>query len=113
MSAPPSPTMPGLVSLREVPALPSIVSLEDLPSPAELVTAVASVDHSALVKIITDAVAQKPTSVAEALQLISSLQGKIAEWVVSELPEKDKVLAGLKMVESVAASVGCLPCLRK
>jgi len=107
MSAPPSPTMPALISLRDVP------SLENLPSPAEVVTAVTSIDHSALIKIITDAVSQKPTSIEDALKLISSLQGKIAEWVVSELPEKDKVLAGLKMVETVSASLGCFPCLRK
>uniref|UniRef100_A0A6C0B223 Uncharacterized protein n=1 Tax=viral metagenome TaxID=1070528 RepID=A0A6C0B223_9ZZZZ len=71
------------------------------------------VDHQALVKIITDLVAQKPTTPAEALKLLGTLQTKIAEWVVSELSEKDKVLAGLKMVESVSASLGCLPCLRK
>jgi hypothetical protein len=99
--------MPGLVSLRDVP------SLEDIPSPAAVVAAVVNVDHSALVKIITDLVAEKPTSPAEALKLLGTLQGKIAEWVLSELPEKEKILAGLKMAETVAASVGCLPCLRK
>jgi len=72
-----------------------------------------SLDTDALVKIVTDAVSKKPESVDEALKLLASLQGKIAEWVVSELPEKDKILAGLKMAETVAASVGCLPCFRK
>lgn len=79
----------------------------------EPVVQVLSEDQQALMKIVTDLVAEKPTTPAEALKLISTLQGKIAEWVVSELPEKDKVLAGLKMVESVSASLGCLPCLRK
>lgn len=69
--------------------------------------------QEALVKIVTDLVAEKPTTPAEALALLGKLQGKLAEWVLSEVPEKEKVLAGLKMVESVAASVGCLPCFRK
>jgi hypothetical protein len=99
--------MPALVSLRDVP------SLEALPSPAEVVTAVVSLDQTALIKIVTDLVAQKPTSAAEALKLVAKLQEKITEWALSELPEKDSILAGLKMVETVTASVGCLPCLRK
>ena len=69
--------------------------------------------QDALVKIVTDLVAEKPTTPAEALALLGKLQGKLAEWVLSEVPEKEKILAGLKMVESVAASVGCLPCFRK
>jgi hypothetical protein len=96
--------MPGLVSLREVP---------ELPPASEVVAAVTSCDHNALIKIVTDLVAQKPKSVQEALKLVSTLQEKITEWALSELPEKDSVLAGLKMVESVSASLGCLPCLRK
>jgi hypothetical protein len=79
----------------------------------EPVVQVLSEHQQALMKIITDLVAEKPTTPAEALQLLGTLQNKLAEWVVSELPEKDKVLAGLKMVESVSASLGCFPCLRK
>jgi hypothetical protein len=79
----------------------------------EPVVHVLSEHQQALMKIVTDLVAEKPTTPAEALKLLGTLQTKIAEWVVSELPEKDKVLAGLKMVESVSASLGCLPCLRK
>jgi len=79
----------------------------------EPVVQVLSEHQQALMKIITDLVAEKPTTPAEALKLLGTLQSKLAEWVVSELPEKDKVLAGLKMVESVSASLGCFPCLRK
>lgn len=104
MSLPDSPTSSPVpvesVTIREPQLVP------DLLEPS-------LVDHQALVKIITDLVAQKPTTPAEALKLLGTLQTKIAEWVVSELSEKDKVLAGLKMVESVSASLGCLPCLRK
>jgi hypothetical protein len=115
--------MPGLVSLREVAEAPPVVaeappvaSLEDLPSPAEVVTAVVNLDHTALIKIVTDLVAQKPTSAAEALKLVAKLQEKIAEWALSELPEKDSILAGIKMVQTVAGGIGgsgCMPCLRK
>jgi hypothetical protein len=94
--------MPALVSLRDVPTL-------DAPA----IAAAVNLDHSALIKIVTDLVTQKPTSVAEALKLMGTLQEKIAEWALSELPEKDKILAGLKMAETVAASVRCLPCFRK
>lgn len=72
----------------------------------------AGLDHQALIKIVTDLVAQKPTSVADALKLMGTLQEKIAEWVLSEVPEKDKVIAGLKTAQTVAASVGCLPCFK-
>ena len=64
-------------------------------------------------KIVTDLIAEKPKSPAEALELLSTLHSKIAEWVVSELPEKEAVLAGLKMAETLASGVGCFPCLRK
>jgi dihydroneopterin aldolase len=103
MSLPDSPTTSPVplesVTIREPQLVP------DLLEP--------TVDYQALVKIIADLVAQKPTTPAEALKLLGTLQIKIAEWVVSDLPEKDNILAGLKMAETVAASVGCLPCLRK
>lgn len=99
------------------------MSLPDAPPALELITEPSAVltlleprlssAKEALVKIVTDLVAEKPTTAEEALKLLATLQGKIAEWVVSELPEKDKILAGLKMAETVAASVGCLPCFRK
>jgi hypothetical protein len=69
-------------------------------------------DHQALVKIITDLVAQKPTSVADALKLMGTLQEKIAEWALSEVPDKEKILAGLKTAKTMAANVGCLPCFK-
>lgn len=106
MSLPESPT-PNPLPLESV-TIRAPQAVTDLLEPI-----VASVDHQALVKIITDLVAQKPTTPAEALQLLGTLQTKIAEWVMSELPEKDKVLAGLKMVETVSASLGCVPCFRK
>lgn len=85
-------------------------------SPVETVTVrdpvVVEVDHQALIKIVTDLVAQKPTSVADALKLMGTLQEKIGEWVLSEVPDKDKILAGLKTAQTVAASVGCLPCFK-
>jgi hypothetical protein len=69
-------------------------------------------DHKDLIKIVTDLVSQKPTSVADALKLMGTLQEKIAEWALSEIPEKEKILAGLKTAQTVAASVGCLPCFK-
>lgn len=115
MSTPPSPTMPGLVSFRTVPDLPTSETVSPAPevSVSAAVSAVINSDHSALIKIITDLVGQKPTTLAEGMKLMGTLQEKIAEWALSEIPEKDKILAGLKMAETVAASVGCLPCLRK
>jgi len=100
-SPPESPTMPTLAPAD----IPTLTLLEPV---AKL-----SFDQEALMKIVTDLVAKKPSSPAEALKLLGTLQGKIAEWVVSELPEKDKILAGLKMADTVAASIGCLPCFRK
>jgi hypothetical protein len=73
----------------------------------------AKVDHEALIKIVTDLVSQKPTSVADALKLMGTLQEKIGEWVLSEVPDKDKILAGLKTAQTMAASVGCLPCFKQ
>jgi hypothetical protein len=102
MSDSTSPTIPDEVSLRDVPTL-------DAPA----IAAAVNLDHATLIKVVTDLVTQKPTSVAEALKLMGTLQEKIAEWALSELPEKDKILAGLKVAETVAASVGCLPCFRK
>jgi hypothetical protein len=119
-SPPESPTMPTLAP-ADIPTLtllePVAVSRPDFIEPvaAAVSSAVAklSFDQEALMKIVTDLVAKKPSSPQEALKLLAELQGKIAEWVVSELPEKDKILAGLKMAETVAASVGCLPCFRR
>ncbi len=71
-----------------------------------------SADHTALIKMVTDLVGQKPTSVADALKLMGTLQEKIAEWALSEVPDKDKILAGLKTAQTMAASVGCLPCFK-
>lgn len=117
-SPPESPTMPTLapadvptLTLLEPVAVPDV--LEPVVAAVSSVVSKLSFDQEALVKIVTDLVAKKPSSPAEALKLLAELQGKIAEWVVSELPEKDKILAGLKMVETVAASVGCLPCFRR
>jgi hypothetical protein len=69
-------------------------------------------DHQDLIKIVTDLVGQKPTSVADALKLMGTLQEKIAEWALSEVPDKEKILAGLKTAQTMAASVGCLPCFK-
>jgi len=102
-------------------SLPDVVTESAMPA-LELVTPSAVLTllepkltsaKDALIKIVTDLVDKKPSTPEEALKLLATLQGKIAEWVVSELPEKDKILAGLKMAETVAASVGCLPCFRK
>jgi hypothetical protein len=116
MSLPESPVSPKVVE-PVVPALtllePVSVSRPDFIEPIVSAVSKLSFDQEALMKIVTDLVAKKPSSPAEALKLLAELQGKIAEWVLSELPEKDNILAGLKMAETVAASVGCLPCLRK
>ena len=99
--------------------LPPVLADSDIVLPPvldapELVLPPALTSHQAdLIKIVTDLVEEKPTSVGDALKLLKTLQGKIAEWVMSEVPEKDKVLEGLKMAESVAASVGCFPCRRR
>jgi hypothetical protein len=72
-----------------------------------------SVDANELVKIITELVAEKPKSITEALKIIGELQEKITDWVLSDVPDKDKVIAGLKAAEVIAKSVGCLPCFPK
>jgi len=86
---------------------------DPLPPITEEVRVSESVDHNELVKIVTDLVAEKPKSIAEALKLIGELQEKIADWVLSDVPDKDKVLAGLKAAEVIAKHVGCLPCFPK
>lgn len=108
MSLPESPVSPKV----DVPEIPTLTLLDPV-SAVSSVVAKLSLDQEALMKIVTDLVAKKPASPEEALKLLAELQGKLAEWVLSELPEKDKILAGLKMVETVAASVGCLPCFRR
>jgi len=105
MSAPPSPKPAVLVESVTV-AGPGLSLLEP-------VVSTLSKHQEALMKIVTDLIAEKPKTPAEALELLGTLHSKIAEWVVSELPEKEAVLAGLKMAETLASGVGCLPCLRK
>ena len=85
----------------------SLVTISELPE-----LSLNPVDHSELVKIVTDLVAEKPKSVVEALKLIGTLQEKIADWVLSDVPDKDKVLASLKAVEVITKSVGCLSCFK-
>jgi len=80
------------------------------PDAPTLVLPTTLTDHQAdLIKLVTELVAEKPTNPADALKLLGTLQGKLSEWVLSEVPEKDKVLAGLKL----ATSVRCFPCFRK
>ena len=104
MSAPPSPKLPVLVESVTV-AGPGLTLLEP-------VVSALSGHQEALMKIVTELIAEKPTSVADALKLMGTLQEKIAEWALSEVPDKDKILAGLKTAKTMAASIGCLPCFK-
>jgi len=105
MSAPPSSEATIPVESVTV-AGPGLTLLEP-------VVSTLSGHQEALMKIVTDLIAEKPKSPAEALELLGTLHSKIAEWVVSELPEKEAVLAGLKMAETLTTGIGCLPCFRK
>jgi hypothetical protein len=68
---------------------------------------------AALLKLVEDAVQQKPVTKEDAIELFHKIQLAIGPWIVSELPplEQKAVLVGMWALETVHTK--CLPWLQR